>query len=390
MGNSSKILSLIKYGFSNSKKKFGINYWRFFFNAIEKNSGAQQMFYLEFEMLNPWLSADKAILGYKPRVSISAEDLQYALAGTENAKNIQTETILQPSYCAVRIGKFGKNGKQLCSYYPLNEVSFDAKPFEIVAGQNVFNENKLQGSIHITKEDLNDFPELMCDYGNASWNLSYLMNVLCANGYNANGNRWFPAGLNVSYSGSITFDETEYIIDPSRSYGFMERLWGKSLMEPWFHISSANLISNITGKPLEAASFSVQGVFDQHVSFAGNIEKSQILFSLDGSNKYSDVWQCTQMPSVEEIDQNNLHWSVSIHNKQWIIDVDAFCQINELTNRSIELPEGQRKVLNVLQGGSGSGEIKIYRKSGKNLEQIEFAKFTNCVCEFGHIEEAEL
>ena len=96
------------------------------------------------------------------------------------------------------------------------------------------------------------------------------------------------------------------------------------------------------------------------------------------------------MPSVEEIDQNNLHWSVSIHNKQWIIDVDAFCQINELTNRSIELPEGQRKVLNVLQGGSGSGEIKIYRKSGKNLEQIEFAKFTNCVCEFGHIEEAEL
>lgn len=390
MGNSLKIINQIRYGLTGSKKKFGINYWRFFFNAHDKNSAAEQMFYIELEMLNPWLSPDKTVLGYKSRVAVKAEDLQYALAGTQSAASLKTENIVQPSYCAIRVGKFGKNGKQLCSYFPIKDFNFKQKGLEVSVGENIFTDNLLKGSVSITEEELTSAPEYMCDFGTASWNISYLINKAMDNGFNKNGYRWFPAGLNTSFKGSIVFDGCEYVIDPAKCYGSMERYWGKSLMEPWFHISSSNLVSNITGKTLFGASFNVQGVYDGHVSFTGNIDETEIIFAADSSNKYQDLWQCTQMPEVEEIDENRIHWSVSIHNKSWIIDIDVFCKINELTNRNIELPEGQRKVLNLLEGGSGTGEIKIYKKIKNNLEQVEFAKINNCICEFGHPEEFEL
>lgn len=390
MGTSSKIAIQSKFGITGSKKKVAINYWRFFFNALNKDTAAEQMFYLEFEMLNPSLSPETTILGFKPRVTVTAEDLQYALAGTQSAQNLQTEAILEPSYCVIRFGKFGKNGKQLCTYFPLKDLTINQKPYEVIFGDKFFSDDKLSGSINISKSDLTDYPELMCDAGSAVWDLHYVINKENGNGYTSKTGRWFPNGLNTTFTGSITFDDTEYVVDPSRSYGYIERMWGKSVVEPWFHISSSNLISNISGKQLQGASFAVQGVFDGHVSFIANIDDTEIIFAQDSSNKYNDIWQCTQMPEVEEVDENKIHWSVSINNKAWIIDIDIFCKINELSNRNIELPEGKRKVLSLIEGGNGTGEIKIYKKVKNDLEQIEFAKINNCICEFGHNEEADL
>ena len=60
-----------------------------------------------------------------------------------------------------------------------------------------------------------------------------------------------------------------------------------------------------------------------------------------------------------------------------------------MIDRSLELPEGKRKVLNLLEGGSGTGEIKLYKHIGNTLEQIEHATLQKVFCEFGHIEEGE-
>ena len=85
MKSNTKIANDYKFGFTGAKKKLGINNWRFVFNAVNTSTGAEQMFYIEFEMLNPWSSGEAVQLGFKPRVKISAEDLQYALAGTDSA-----------------------------------------------------------------------------------------------------------------------------------------------------------------------------------------------------------------------------------------------------------------------------------------------------------------
>ena len=377
MKSNTKISNDYKFGLNGAKKKVGINNWRFIFNGINTSTGAEQMFYIEFEMLNPWASNDLVQLGFKPRVKISAEDLQYALAGTDSAKSISTEAIVQPSYCAVRVGTFGVEGKQLCSYYPVKLVKFSNKPFEIIVDNKYFNENKIGGFINVPEEEKAAHPELLCDAGYAKWEINYTVQRDYKNGYKSDLLRWFPFGL-------------QYAIDPKRCCGYSERFWGKGVPEPYFHLSSANLTSVISGKTLFESSFAVNGIFDERVSFIGKFEDIDIELCADGSKRqFSVVWDCAQMPENENPEENLLHWSTSLNSKEWVIDIDVFCKIRELNNRSIELPEGQRKVLNLLEGGSGTGEIKLYKHIGNTLEQIEHATLAKVFCEFGHIEEGE-
>ena len=65
------------------------------------------------------------------------------------------------------------------------------------------------------------------------------------------------------------------------------------------------------------------------------------------------------------------------------------CPAKELCVRNIELPEGGRKMMKQLTGGTGTGEIRLYHHVGKNLELIEDAHIANALCEFGQLEMPE-
>lgn len=391
MAASSKTLKNSKYGLSGTKKKVGINIWRFFFNGINKISGSESMFFIELEYLNPWLSDSEPLLGFKPRVKITADDLQYALAGTSSAQNLQSETIIQPSYVVIRVGKFGEDAKQLCSYHSLKNVKLTLKPFSLLIGNKLFAEDKLSGFINISEDEYQKHPEFLCDKGYATWNLDYEIIRDYNQGYKNKYEKWFPFGIKTNFSGTINFNGDDYIVDARKSFGYMERYWGKSLPETWFHISSSCLTSIISGKTLFDSSFAIHGDFDDRVSFLGNFEGSDILFCADSSKRqYSTVWNCVQAPEGNDVSENKLHWSVSINSKLWVIDVDIYCKINELYNRELELPDGGRKILNEVQGGTGVGEIKLFKRIKNTLEQIEYAKIVKAVCEFGHTEEGEI
>ncbi|MCQ2591831.1 MAG: hypothetical protein MJ188_03515 [Treponema sp.] len=391
MAVSKKTLQYAKFGLTAGRKKNGINLWRCFFNGIGKNSGTECMFYIELELLNPNISTADPLLGFKPRVTITEDDLQYALAGTEAAQNLQAENIVQPSYYAVRVGKLSENGKQICAYHSSKDVKYSQKPFSIKVGNKLFSENKMTGFIKISEEEIRKHPEYMCEKGFVSWNLTYDIQKDFSEGYKNRSEKWFPCGLQTKFSGVLNFDGEEFIVEPKKSYGYMDRYYGKTMPEVWFHISSANLTSNISGKMLFDSAFAVQGSFENRVSFLGSFEGADIIFNANSSKRqFTTVWNCVQTPENEDASENKLHWSLSINSKMWVIDVDLFCTINELFNRTIELPDGHRKVLNVVQGGTGVGEIKLFKRIKNSLEQIEYAKIAKAVCEFGHAEEGEI
>lgn len=380
-----------KFGLSGTKKKFGINYWRFFFNGVETISGAEQMFFVELEMVNPWLSPSEVLLGFKPRVKLTADDLQYALAGTQSAQNLNTEQIVQPSYCSLRVGMLGKVSKQLCYYFPIKDCVFNMKPFELQIGNKCFTDNKISGFLSLSQEDNAAHPELLSDSGYATWDLSYEIMSQSLNGYDNANMRWFPHGLNTIFTGKVSFDGTDYIVDTRCCNGYVERFWGLNTPEPWFHISTSSLSSEIIGKTLLNSSFAIQGIFDDRVAFQGKFEDLEIKFSADSSKRqYTAIWDCTQMPEAENPEENLLHWSVSLNNKTWVLDIDVYCRIKDLYNRKLELPDGSRKILNLLEGATGYGEIKLYKHIGNTLEQIEHAKLTKVVCEFGQNEDGEI
>ena len=51
--------------------------------------------------------------------------------------------------------------------------------------------------------------------------------------------------------------------------------------------------------------------------------------------------------------------------------------------RNIEYPEGGRKLMKLIAGGDGTGEIRLYKCLRKDLELIEHARIGNALCEFG-------
>ena len=384
-----KNLNEYKYGFSSSKKRFGINYWRFFFAGIDSVTGYEQMFFLEFQMVNPWISPAEVQLSFKSKTQLTEKDLAYALAGTESAKNLKTEEVITPSYCSIRIGKLGHDAKQLCTYFPVRDAIFSHKPFGIQYGNNVFDECNLKGSISLSEEAGTYKPEYLCNEGDATWELLYEVE----NGFgvgNSGDANWFPSGLQTRITGKVVFDGIEYKVRRDSCRGYSEKYWGKSLPEPWYHISATTLTSEITGKTLFGSAFAVQGVFDDKIAFIGKFEDQEIIFDADKSKgKVETAWDCTQMPEAKDPDMNLLHWSCSFTSKNWVVDIDVYCKAKNLFNRNIELPDGSRKVSSVISGISESGEIKLYKRKGPNLEQIEHAKLHNVVCEFGHKEEFE-
>lgn len=388
MSTSKKRLTLNKYGLTGSHKHIGINIWRFYFNAVRKSTGNDQPFFIEFEFLNSWVSQNEVVLGYQSRVNVTTDDLQYALTGTGAPAALQGEKLAVPSYVVIRIGKLGREGRQLCKYIAPSAVHFEQKNFKIETEAGWFTETGLQGAIEISEKENLEHPEYFCNSGKASWNLAYEITNESIDGYKNSSEKWFPSGLKALFEGEITYDDEKYSVIPGKSFGYVERYWNKSLPETWFHISSSNLFSIISGKPLFNSGFSVQGIFQNRVSLISTFEGTQIDFCANNSQRsYSVVWNCSQVPGTDDVNEDQLHWSVSITNKIWVIDIDLFCKINELSSRHIELPEGNRNVLSVLQGGTATGEIKLYRKLKKGIEQIEYAKIVSAFCEFGHKED---
>lgn len=370
-----------KIGFSNFQKKSGVNFWRFFFPGINEQNKDECFFCFEFEALNPNLSENKVLFSLLQK-KIKPEDLQSALLG--NTSFLNEQDYPKSSYCSVKLIRLGKKSKQLSQFIPINEVDFDLKNMELKIGNKLFTENTLSGFISITDEDEIKNKEILCQQGYATWNLEYKIKESELKGYHNDSYRWFPIGIKTDFVGKINFDGEDYLVDTRTSLGYIDRFFGNSYPQELIHVYCSNLVSMISGKKLEDSAFCIQGVFENRVSIKGNLENLDISFFANKSKRlYSCVYDCMEVPGIENQSDKMLHWSFSLNDKQNIVDIDIFCKLSELYNRIIEKPEGNRNIINIVEGGTGFGEIKLYRKNKKAIEQIEHAKLTKVICEFG-------
>lgn len=373
-----------KIGFSNIQKKNGINFWRFFFSGINSVSKESETFFIEFELLNPSLSPDKPFFSdlNKP---FSPNDLQAALIGDINSLGNKKKE--KSSYCVLRIGKLGQKSKQLCQYFAWNDASFSFRPFEIKIGNKLINEYQLSGFINVDEQDSIENPTLYPDYGYSNWNLEYYIQESTVLGYKDDKFRWFPFGKKTIFAGKLNFNGIDYIIDPKGHEGYIERFYGNAFINKWVHINCSEIISLITGKRITDSSFCIHGVFGKKLTFLGNLENISIsLFADKLKHSYDCVFDCTQMPGNENAKEQLLHWSLSFNDKKWIIDIDVFCKVSELINKIYTNSEDSTTGLNILEGGTGFGEIKFYKQNKKSIEQIEHAKISKVICEYGNID----
>lgn len=387
MGASNKTAGLLKYNIKKCFKRNGFNILRYIFNATERISGQESTFFIELATVNPYINPHEVVLGFKPRVNISPEDLHNMLAGSVAAKNLQSEELVLPSYMAVRVGVLGGVvPKSLCDYESVKNVSMSQRSFDVRTECCHFTDDTLEGQIVCSKNSINEHPEFLCDSGTMQWNLRYKKDLAFSHGFKDKMNVWSCPGARTTFAGTVVFDGKEYVVSAKKSFGYIEHIWQKTGLADWFHISSSNLTSIFTGKLMQNSVFAVHGEYNKRLSVLTFFEGRYNEFAADSSKRsYKTIYECTQTPNGED-EKEQLHWSVSVNSKTYVLDIDVFCLSNQMYVRSLELPEGKRQLIKLLCGIAGSGEIRLYKKIHKSLELIEQAHIATALCEFGKIE----
>lgn len=389
---SKKISGNERYMLKGSLKKNGFDRWRLVTSGFNKMTGEERTFLIEFYVVNPALSPNDVVLGFKSRKAHSAADLQYALAGTQSATNMQVEKYVQPSFVMVKAAMLGLGGKQVNAYFPSSSLEIGKNDFiiKVAAGRDeecFLSDNECYGSVAVSVSKLNEMPELLSQAGSLSWNLKFKKQISFSPDYRGKTIHWSSFGARTVFEGKVVLDGEEYLVTPKKSYGYIDKNWGKDFSSPFFHLSASNFTSLINGKSLDYSCLAVQGVYNEKLSVLASLEDNKIEFHADSHKKYSINFECTEMP--EDDDGVKLHWTVSVHDRKRVLDIDIFCNISEMFIRDYESPEGGRKLLKVLGGGTGTGEMRLYKKIKKNLELIEYVRIANCICEYGNIDLPE-
>lgn len=364
----------------------GYERWRYIFSAFSRTQGIERKFFVELYIVNPSVSPKTPVLSQKSRLALSESDLQYMLAGTSSAEKANDEIEVIPSYVLVKAGVLGKAGKQMNKFYASSQFSFVKNTETFKVGECLFNSKSLSGSVAVTQQELRIKPELLCSSGAMSWDLKFERQIESNPLYNRKKSVWIPVGVKSLFSGSVIFDNEEYVVLPKSSNGYIDKSWGERPNSPYFHLSSSKMTSIITGKAMLNSCFALEGEFGGKLCAILTLEGERFCVENRGIFKKNVIiHDCSQIEDAEKGEK--VHCTVSIHKGKYVIDIDVFCSGNELFVRDYEMPHGHRCLLKILSGGSGTGEIRFYKKIGKNLELIEHANIYDSICEFGQAEE---
>lgn len=363
----------------------GFERWRYIFSAFSKTTGYERKFFVEMYCVNPALSPKVAVISQKSRLAMSESDLQYALAGTESAAHANDELIVKPSYALVKAGLFGVNGRQMNKFYASSLLSFVKNSETFKIGDCTFSANALSGSVSVSEQELRVRPELLCDAGSMDWDLKFERAVEYGLLYNRKRSFWTPIGAKSLFSGSVHFNGEEYVVLPKSSNGYIDKSWGENLNSHYFHLSSSKMTSIITGKQMLNSCFSIEGEFGGKL--CAFLKLDDMVYTVENRGIFKKdmiIHDCSQI--TDSVDGEKVHWTVSVHKGKFVIDVDVYCKGKEMFLRDYEMSHGNRCLLKILSG-LGKGEIRIYKKIGKNLELLEHANIYDAICEVGNIEE---
>ncbi len=383
MAVSKKNLRFDQYLLRGKLRKEGFEKWRYTFCAVHKDTGEEKKFFIEMYLVNPVLSPKVVVIAQKSRLALSENDLQYALAGTDSAKMGDSEIVVRPSYVVIKAGVYGKSAKQINKFIPSAELFYSKNSVSFKVGECTFSPDALFGAISVSRQELAVKPEISCDAGSIDWDLRFERNISSSPLHNEAETLWVPYGSKTTFSGTLHLDGQEYIVNPKSSFGYCDKSWGTNLCKKHFHISASKLTSIISGKSMRKSCLVVEGEYDGSVKAYINIDGN--VFNITKSrlfDRFSEIHDVTQMPEGDKI-----HWSMSIRKSKYVIDIDVVCKAEEMLVKDYEIPQGLRTLLRVLSGGSGKGEIRIYKKNGKDLELLEHANIFDALCEYGQYEE---
>ncbi len=359
----------------------GYDWWWHNFTGINEETGEEKTFFIEYFTCNPalknQLGKDEAILGQLK----------------ENR-----EKGIKPSYLMVKCGWWGEDALQLHRFIPWKDVKITNNPrgFILQALDCEASDERLKGQVQV--EDAENHPEWMCSNGSMSWDLSVNKEIAFNVGYGASKlfrdlkayeMYWHAEGMKSKYSGTITANGKKYLVKPESSFGYADKNWGSNFTSPWVWLSSNDLVSKITGKRLENSVFDIGGGRPKVFNIA--LERKLLSdFYYEGKSyefNFSKFWTgCKTEFNCSET-EDKIIWYVRQETNKAVMETHAECLKKEMLLVNYEAPDGQKRHNCLWNGGRGSANIKLYKKSRKGLLLIDDVIANHLGCEYGEYDK---
>ncbi len=359
----------------------GYDWWWHSFTGHNAKTGEEKNFFIEFFCINPALAEDEPVLGQLP----------------ENKENGKL-----PSYMMIKAGVWGRDAKQMHRFFPWNSVTVsESVPFQVSADNCYLSEDRTLGRVSVSEEDAAAHPEWLCDAGDLIWDLKIDKQIAFNVGYGASRAMrdmeafqmfWHVQGMKTAYEGRVYYNGELYMVHPETSYGYADKNWGSDFTSPWLWLSSCDMTSNLTGKRLADSAFTIGGGRPK----VGNHEFEDMLLGaiyLEGDAyefNFSKFWTLTKTKFRVKEKKDTIIWKVIQETPLSKMYTEVVCKKADMLKVNYEAPDGSYKHKNLWNGGNGTGNIKLYKKSLKKnweWELVDDIDLAHVGCEYGVMEE---
>ena len=330
---------------------YGYDRWCHIFTGVSKQSGKKKTFFVEYCILNPEIGGKEPIMG----------DKQYQ----------------RPAYLLVTAGTYGRNGFSLKKYYGIEEMDVAPTFLKITAGECFLSENNIWGRIRSEH--------------NMMWSLRVNKRAAFHVGYSASraireinpfDMYWHAEGLRTEFDGTVLLDEETYDVKPESCHGYADKKWGRDYTCPWFWLYGGQLKSRKTGKLLERSAFAIGGGNPVVLGFPLR-SKPFADVNYEGKShviNYSEPWTFARMKYSCVMKNGKILWHIKAVNLATAMEIKILCDEDEIQEVEYQAPDGVWNRDLMLRGGSGKGEIILYRRSGRRYSIIDriFVKGAGC------------
>ncbi len=349
----------------------GYDWWWHSFTGYKRSNGEARSFFIEYFVCNPALGGEKPAFGQIP-----------------------DHPHVKPSYALIKAGYWGKESGQIHNFYGIRDFRCGKGDLDLSISHCTLTEKRMKGSCSLTEEEAKNHPEYMSDWGSMGWDLGIDKKIAFHVGYgaspffraiNAFEMYWHAEGMKTEYSGEMTLNGEVYDVIPEKSFGYSDKNWGADFTSPWLWISSCRMESLVTGKALLNSAVEMGGgnprVYGLSLGrkLLGSLFYEGELFEYN----FSKFWTGTKIDFRFTEGESVNRWSIGAQNRSSRMELTLECKKEEMLLINYEAPDGRKRHNRLWNGGTGYGEIKLYRKKRKKLTLIDHMAIKNTGCEYG-------
>lgn len=357
------------YMLCGSLARRGYLRWWHSFSGISRESGERRSFFVEYLILNPVPGKPKKGGHVTPSyVRVSAGILPSATDG----------------------------GLVLHSHYPISAAKYARKPLYFQVEDNMLRENRITGTVSVSPVQA-ETSLSATDAGTIVWDLEIYKTIACHVGFLASpllsalsalDSFWHAEGIKTHFRGRVTVNGEPFDVMADDCDGYADKHWGSRFNNPWLQLSSCNLISERTGKPLKHSALAIDGCCPRFLFFRF---RPRLILQLTYTGEDFCYSFCSPLKRVKikwgiRESRTFFTWHVKAADRGSMVKVTLQSPKAEMLPVEYARPEGafgnENGISRLRIGASGYGTLDLYRLAPEGKVWIDTLTIQNALCEF--------